>query len=252
MSDNEAVVMKKRRRRAIDPSLGYYIANMTGAELDEGTAEVAMRTPSRMITVDDFLRLQKATSNQPQKECKNERTVRRDFLHLRPRTVIRTTPLDPTSQSSQLAEKVSYTRKKRSFKKRIYEAAIATCVDPIRILAQPIDTPQSKPPLSFEPVDLSCTRNAPTTERKLRVANLLKPSCFSGSGGLNESRLPMTRWQVSPPLDRTQARDCILSETSRRDEDEQAKPIVPFPLEFVSLSRAEASYQVMFPAVFQQ
>lgn len=30
-----------------------------------------------MITVDDFLRLQKATNNQPQKECKNERTVRR-------------------------------------------------------------------------------------------------------------------------------------------------------------------------------
>lgn len=166
--------------------------------------------------------------------------------------MIRTTPLDPTSQSSQLAEKVSYTRKKRSFKKRIYEAAIATCVDPIRILAQPIDTPQSKPPLCFEPVDLSCIRNAPTTERKLRVANLLKPSCFSGSGGLNEPRLPMTRWQVSPPLDRTQARDCILSETSRWDDDEQAKPIVPFPLEFVSLSRAEASYQVMFPAVFQQ
>jgi hypothetical protein len=230
-----------------------------------------MRTPTCMIAVDDFLRVQKVTSDRPQKKYKNEeRTTRRslfssyphifrqsimliysaDYLRLRSRTLIRTTPPD---SFSTLSEKDLHGRSKRSFKKRIYEAAIATCVDPTRILAQPVDVPQSKPPLRLEPVKLSCARNAPVTERKLRVANPLKPSCFSGSGGPPDLRLPMTHWQVYPPLNRAQRRDRVLSETSSPlDGDELARSIVPSPLEFVPLSRAETAYRVMFPPPFQQ
>jgi hypothetical protein len=176
-----------------------------------------------------------------------------DYLRLRSRTVTRTEPLGSISQVSQLSTKVSHSRRKRRFKQRIYEAAIATCVDPIRTLAQPVDTPQSRLPLRFEPEDPLCIRNVPVTERKLRVVNPLKQSCFSGSRAHNEQRLPMTRWQVSPPLNRARREDCKLSEASYRlTGDEQAQSMVPSPLEFVPLSRAETAYRIMFPSSLQQ
>lgn len=229
-----------------------------------------------MTTVDKFLRIQAPENRKaPQSRSRKRKpptgsaqvgnghrlaTISTpDILQLRSRPIARAKTSSHNSSSNHSgASDGSLNRKpkghhqrryKRPFRKRIYEAAVASYVDPIATLAQPKDTPVSKPSLRFEPV-------TPQKVRRGRVVGLargstLKSSSFSHPSDSNKVKLPLTRWKPilsSSHLQNgsTRAQNKAREELDKYKQGRQETQSC-FPLSFIPLSQAEGAYKTMFP-----
>lgn len=140
-------------------------------------------------------------------------------------------------------------KQKRPFKKRIYEAAIATGVNPINDLVQPKDTPLSKAPLSFQdisPPQPRCSRG--TVVVPSRRDNPFRYSHFFRAHNKSKPEFPLTRWQ-SPlstisQLYHSRVGHYATNGTTTSGHGGGAG-VTCSPLLFVPLSKAEDGYTAM-------
>ena len=186
-----------------------------------------------------------------------------DHLQLRSRPVVRSGSPAPESSSgssspqlSDSSELKSNTRKrrkpKRPFKKRLYEAAIASGVDPVKNLVQPQDTPSSRVPLTFKPLSPPQPRRSRGTivtprgqDNPFRHLRLSRPHD-------SRPKLPLARFQSFLP-DLSQLgcpaatnRNVKQARATTRKDVLGENTVTCSPLLFVPLSQAEDSYAAMF------
>ncbi|KAF9445474.1 hypothetical protein P691DRAFT_805583 [Macrolepiota fuliginosa MF-IS2] len=139
-------------------------------------------------------------------------------------------------------------RNRRPFGRRIYEAAIASHVDPILTLIQSRNTPASKPPLRFEPISSPSLKRRERGTVAIGVAkrNTLPISCFSHSSNSNSVRFPVTRWQtILEPKDQ-QVHGGDQKIQKRLPSYGGGRQRISSSLDFVPLSQAESAYKAMF------
>lgn len=137
-------------------------------------------------------------------------------------------------------------RQKRNFKERIYQAAIASGVEPISILVQPKDTPLSKPPLSFQlssPPRSRCNRGSILTPN--RKNNPFQDPRFAHAPYPSKPKVPLSRRHITLPH---HSKVCY-QETGTKETD--ATQLTFKPLHFVPLLQAEEGYKALF-VQFQQ
>lgn len=175
-----------------------------------------------------------------------------DHLKLRSRTVIRNR--SPELGSSSVCSD-SYAipskrqernlchgrRQKRGFRERIYQAAIASGVEPINVLVQPKDTPLSKPPLSFQlmsPPRSRCNRGSILTPN--RKNNPFQDPRFTRALYPNKPKVPLSRWHTTLPH---HSKICN-QETGTKETN--ATQLTFKPLHFIPLLQAEEGYKALF------
>lgn len=232
--------------------------------------------PDPIMTVEQFLRI--PTSRRETTELSNIRPLSAlglpvdpfavSHLRLRSRLLVKTgSPAEESSSEHSDSPKSSSEeemtipkrrrKNKRPFKKRIYEAAIATGVQPTNSIVQPEDTPLSKPPLSFEPI------SPPRLQHKRsnilvpdRRYNPFRKSDFIRPVGKSKPRLPITRWQTCLPAlptsghRETSSFNTKVAADADDGENRGQTPIYP-PLLFVPLTQAEEGYKTMFTRLQQ-
>jgi len=180
----------------------------------------------------------------------NESSV--DHLKLRSRTVVRNRSSDLGSSSvcsdsyvippkRQERNPCYGHRQKRGFKERIYQAAIASGVEPINVLVQPKDTPLSKPPLSFQLLSPPRSRrNRGSILTPNRKNNPFQDPRFTHAPYPSKPKVPLSRRHTAL---RHHSEICN-QETGTKETC--ATQLTFKPLHFVPLLQAEEGYKALF------
>jgi len=132
-------------------------------------------------------------------------------------------------------------RQKQGFRERIYQAAIASGVEPINILVQPKNTPLSKPPLSFQLLSPPRSRrNRGSILTPNRKNNPFQDPRFTHAPYPSKPKVPLSRWHTTLP----HHSEICNQETGTKETN--ATQLTFKPLHFVPLLQAEEGYKALF------